>query len=408
MSDPRPDSAADSPRRGPLVGRRTLAFVVALAALELVLKHAFGYGWWTVTEQSERYGWRMLPHQAGRSRDLSVAEDINGWGFRDREWPAPVQDADGTWVKDPDVYRVAMVGNSMTYGTSVPIEDSYGRQLERLLQERLDAAGDPRRVVVMNFAVQGYVFEQMARVHEDLIRRWRPDLMVVPFHPHDVMPMRPAVDDADYDLRTWVLRTATYDWLNRHVINHWLPRVPPPPKERGAIDWDGLDLFITQQPFDKANRPWWDQARQRMEQLRQTVETDGGRLLICSLPRWRKIFRPRIHDAARAGLIDLAEEYFGAPPEEIAIQELREADNPALAPLLAELLLQRGGQAWEREQDDYAARRDLSEARRLLDDLDEQRVDPVHRRELGEALAALDALLPGDGRPGDGRPEDEP
>lgn len=297
MSDPRRDSAADSPRPGPLVGRRTLAFVVALVALELVLKHAFGYGWWTVTEQSERYGWRMLPHQAGRSRDLTVAEDINGWGFRDREWPTPVRDADGTWVKDPDVYRVAMVGNSMTYGTSVPIEDSYGRQLERLLQERLDAAGDPRRVVVMNFAVQGYVFEQMARVYDDLIRRWRPDLMVVPFHPHDVMPMRPAVDDADYDLRTWVLRTATYDWLNRHVINHWLPRVPPPPKERGAIDWDGLDLFITQQPFDKANRPWWDQARERMEQLRQTVEADGGRLLICSLPRWRKIFRPRIHGA---------------------------------------------------------------------------------------------------------------
>lgn len=107
-------------------------------------------------------------------------------------------------------------------------------------------------------------------------------------------------------------------------------------------------------------------------------------------------------------LRQVAEEYFGAPPEEIAIQELREADNPALAPLLAELLLQRGGQAWEREQDDYAARRDLSEARRLLDDLDEQRVDPVHRRELSEALAALDALLPGDERPGDGRPEDGP
>ncbi|RKY18771.1 MAG: hypothetical protein DRQ55_12395 [Planctomycetota bacterium] len=293
-----------------LIGARTLVVLLCLVGTELTLKHVGGFGWWTVNEQSERYGWRMLPSQDARGRDLTVVESINSEGFRDREWEAPQRGPDGAWQKDETLFRVAVLGNSMSFGTSVPIEGVYSRQLERLLQVELDSRGDDRRALVMNFAVQGYVFEQMARVYDDIAARWRPDLLVVPFHPHDIMPMRPSADDADYDFRTWVLRSATYDMLERHVIDRWLPPVPPKAAESVRSlgptpdelplrfrDWAALDLSITEQPFKRDNRRWWRLAGERMQGLLEQVEQDGGRLAIMALPRWRRHFRPKVMDA---------------------------------------------------------------------------------------------------------------
>lgn len=294
--------SARGPRR--VLGVRTVTVLALLAGLELLMQTAGARGWWgmqgighwVINEQSERYGWVMLGNQRRWSRDLTVPEDINAAGFRDREWDAPVRAPDGSWAKDDGVYRVAVVGNSMTYGTSVPIEEIFVRRLERGLAARLAAAGDERTVIAMNFAVQGYVFEQMARVYEDKIRPYRPDLLVVPFHPHDIMVMKPSQDDPDYDLRTLVLRTATFDFLNRTLINRWLP--PPPGQDRKSLkEWFDLDLFITEQPFHRDNKPYRDAAVARMDGLLSLVESDGGHLAIVSLPRWRKLFQPQLMGA---------------------------------------------------------------------------------------------------------------
>jgi lysophospholipase L1-like esterase len=267
--------------------------VVVLVALELVLRHAYGLGQWTATEQTERYGWRMLPSQDAWSRDLTVPEHINSYGFRDREWDAPRPDGQGGWLKDASVFRVAVVGNSMTYGTSVPVEQTYPRVLEEQLAAELSARGDNRRALVMNFAVQGYAFEQMARVYEDLIRHWRPDLLIVPMHPHDITPMGPAQDDPDYEFREWILRSATYDLLQRHVINRWIP--PPPGKDLGALRaFQKLDASLTERPFAKENQPYWAATAQRLDEVRKQVEADGGRLVVLTLPRWRSIFEPNL------------------------------------------------------------------------------------------------------------------
>ncbi|MBM3984324.1 MAG: hypothetical protein FJ296_01320 [Planctomycetes bacterium] len=286
------------------IGVRTVTVVVALGALELGLR-PFGWGAWTVNELSERYGWRMLPDQHTRSRDLSVAEDINSWGFRDREWTPPRRDASGAWVKDDAVFRVAVVGNSMTYGTSVPIEATWPRVLEDRLRADFAARGVAREPLVMNFAVQGYVFEQMARVYEDLIRPWRPDLLLLPTHPHDITPMKPAQDDPDYEFRDWILRSATYDLLQTHVINRWIPAAPPPrPASRAEAgqltpaEWQALDGFITEQPFNRGHDRYWKAMAARVDEVRAQVEQDGGRLAIVTLPRFRDLFEPKLMKAS--------------------------------------------------------------------------------------------------------------
>jgi hypothetical protein len=144
-----------------LIGPRLVACLVALLAFEQGLYHLGGWGRWPVTERSRFVGWRMLPDQDRWSRDHTIPERINDWGFRDRDWgPAPSE-------KDPGVYRVCVVGNSMTYGTSVHEEEVWTRRLEGLLQAELDARGDGRRALVMNLAVQGYTFDQMVRAYEE-------------------------------------------------------------------------------------------------------------------------------------------------------------------------------------------------------------------------------------------------
>lgn len=125
---------------------------------------------------------------------------------------------------------------------------------------------------------------------------------------------------------------------------------------------------------------------------------------------------PRLHEALGQLLAiqgrndprfwEVASEYFGAPPEEIAIQELRLAGGPRLAALLlADLLLDRGFASWELDRDGYAADRDLSEAQGLIEvALPGETGFGEERRLLSERIAELreriadESNVGGDGR----------
>ncbi|MBM3975935.1 MAG: hypothetical protein FJ299_02960 [Planctomycetes bacterium] len=315
------------------IGWRTTACVVALVVLELVLRQ-FGWGAYVVQERDDYLGWRMLPDQRGWSRDLLVPEDINwveyrepallegrtetrsheSWtpldwdaaereplattGYRAVAWDPPSYGPDGRPIQDPNLYRVAVVGNSYTYGTSVAFADIWSQQLERLLQEDFLRRGDARRVLVMNFAVQGYVFEQMARTYERVIRPWQPNLLIVPCLPHDVVLMDPSSDDADYAFRRHVLRTATYDLLRRHVIDRWMPK-PPSPQAAEAQQAKELDRNFQSDPYAPTVRWLWDHCAKRLQGVRTTLEAENGRLVLLMLPQ---LIQLMVRDDRRPGV----------------------------------------------------------------------------------------------------------
>jgi hypothetical protein len=295
-------------RFGP-IGWRTLGFVLLLLALEYGLRRA-GFGHWVVQEQNAALGWRMLPDQDGWSRNLDVRERINSvsyydalgreqvLGFRDREWEPPLLSPDGRYRRDPNVLRVAVVGNSMTYGSSVEVERIWPRLLEAPLAAELARRGDRRSALVMNFAVQGYVFEQMARVYEDVVRRWRPDVLIVPVVPHDVGPMPPALDDPDYGFRLWVVRTATYDWLRKRVIDRWLPK-PPAPNAPALAEMRRVQELIPARAFTAEAAPYWETAARRMAVVRAQLEADGGQLLLVGLPTIHRVLDPALPTAGQ-------------------------------------------------------------------------------------------------------------
>ena len=379
-----------------LIGPRLLTALAVLLLLEFALRHHGGYGWWTVNQQSARYGWTMLPDQTGRSRDLSVEERINSMGFRDREWDPPAP------TKDDTLFRVAVVGNSMTFGTSVTIEQTWPRVLERLLTAELAERGDPRRVLVMNFAVQGYVYEQMARVYQDKIAPYRPDLLIVPTHPHDMLPMAQAADDAEYDLRDWVMRTAIHDWIHKRVVNKWIPGVPKSAETRRRIrEHVELDAAFSERPFAREYAPLWDDvirgrpervtAHGEVEQeallgllpLADRVAADGGRLVLLSLPRWRQMFEPELMSTATRW------EALARSRDDIAHVDALADFLPPMQPVVDEVRAGTG----RRWLDDGAARL-LGNRFWLTDDLDSQVwVDADGVERAGGDLLSEDATL---------------
>jgi len=76
-----------------------------------------------------------------------------------------------------DLPRIAIVGDSYTFGLEVPFESTWGKKLEEQL---------PVPVQVLNFGVDGYGVDQAyLRYHRD-VRPWHPDVVIFGFINHDL------------------------------------------------------------------------------------------------------------------------------------------------------------------------------------------------------------------------------
>jgi len=73
--------------------------------------------------------------------------------------------------------RVALVGDSFTFGLEVPFEESWAYRLQQEL-----GAG----VQILNFGVDGYGVDQAYLRYRRDVRPWRPDLVVFGFINHDL------------------------------------------------------------------------------------------------------------------------------------------------------------------------------------------------------------------------------
>jgi hypothetical protein len=72
--------------------------------------------------------------------------------------------------------RIALVGDSYTFGEDVVYEDTWGRLLEKALGAEFE---------VLNFGVPGYGLDQAYLRYEKDVREWKSDAVILSFIPHD-------------------------------------------------------------------------------------------------------------------------------------------------------------------------------------------------------------------------------
>lgn len=135
--------------------------------------------------------------------------------------PAGVDDGRG-WREDrpvrprmPGVARVVCVGDSVTYGVSVPPDDTWCEGMGRGLGA----------VEVFNFGMNGYDAEQVATLLEARVGAWAPDVVVWGTYVNDLLPTyllygqdtgAPVFVGTDVPEQARVLPEPAALWLVRH------------------------------------------------------------------------------------------------------------------------------------------------------------------------------------------------
>lgn len=137
-----------------------LSLLGSLGGAEALCRHSEGtviFPW----DQPGR-GFATQPHTRGS----------NAWGFHEREIPPE---------EDPTVWRIAVLGDSLTWGTGTA-EQTWTRAME----ERLNTAHG-QRSQVLNFGHYGYDAEACAATLRHQASAWRPDLVIYASYTNDVL-----------------------------------------------------------------------------------------------------------------------------------------------------------------------------------------------------------------------------
>ncbi|MCX6563879.1 MAG: GDSL-type esterase/lipase family protein [Candidatus Aminicenantes bacterium] len=107
----------------------------------------------------------------------SVAFEDNAWYRINRDG---IRDGDYPRTKPNGTYRIAVLGDSCTFGLGLELGDTWPKQLERELQST-----NPH-LEVINFGVMGYNTPQEAERIQDKVLGYSPDLIIIGYSLNDI------------------------------------------------------------------------------------------------------------------------------------------------------------------------------------------------------------------------------
>lgn len=236
------DSSAPARRRSPwlrvaavLAGSLSALIVAEAVVRVLDIKPALSVVAYKSVRRSEnmKLGYELAPGSAdGRRLRISSA------GLRDREFSE--SRPDGT-------FRIAAVGDSITYGYGCPRAQSYPKFLERFLHAA--RRPDAPKFEVMNFGVTGYNAPKIAEVLRARVPPFSPDLVIWAYSANDpqefVMEMK-GLAMVEADAERFVDERRKRGWApllqrSRLAMLMWertleLPDEPPPCTDPLCLD----------------------------------------------------------------------------------------------------------------------------------------------------------------------------
>jgi lysophospholipase L1-like esterase len=184
---------------------------------------------WERTQSNSIYAWELVasrrlvwePHpEPGAGYTLmkpdshyewqSIPVDINSHGLRGPET---------TYEKPPTTFRILNLGDSVAMGWGVRMEDTYGQQLEALLNER-DA--DTIRYEVINAGVPGWNLENALAYLQAEGLKYDPDLILLDLTLANDIKGRSALLADNYQPPIKWLRDHTYFWPFLTIQLRWM------------------------------------------------------------------------------------------------------------------------------------------------------------------------------------------
>jgi lysophospholipase L1-like esterase len=127
-----------------------------------------------LAEPTQPWLYRLRPGaEAELEKTAGIHYRINADGFRGPRYPQ---------AREGGAFRVAVLGDSLTFGFGVEESEIYTALLESELARRFA----PRRVEVLNFGVGGYNAYNESALFEGIVAAWQPDLVLVQFCINDL------------------------------------------------------------------------------------------------------------------------------------------------------------------------------------------------------------------------------
>jgi lysophospholipase L1-like esterase len=188
-----------------------------------------------------------------QARLMGVDFRTNAQGQRDREY---------SFERVPGKLRIAMLGDSLTVGWGVPVEDTFAKRIERMYA----AAGIDAEVI--NFGVGNYNTVQEVQAFLATGHRYRPDVVVLNYFVNDAELLEPARSPSS-------LMRACYACVflagrGDAVVRQFL----------GGMDWAQYYLSL----YGHGTSKGWLEAKAAIGRLAEATKASGVKLVIVNLP----------------------------------------------------------------------------------------------------------------------------
>lgn len=312
------------------------SIVVALIVVEVALRVS-GFNDQVFTRPDPVLGYSLIPGLTQRqSLEGDALIEINEYGFRGSPYPK---------TKGPGVFRIVVLGDSLTEGRQVGEDETYSAILER----KLASCGGLSRstVEVLNFGVAGYSTAQELLTYRHRARQWSPDLVVLMVYAQNDIDDNTVgarnrhqpyfeLDDGELVLNTDFLSSSSfrrrssalargYESAKRtlrilhlggaalRVYRHFMAPKPLTPAGEGPMFIDPDGTFAP--PTEEAAIKGWALLERLVVELDREVRADGAVLVLANAPTAHGVHPD-------AGYREQVEDFYGVPNLDYAEERL--------------------------------------------------------------------------------------
>lgn len=318
------------------VALATVALVLMLLVLEFLTRMVFDnngmhfaiemWKYAKIMKRDARIDGAGHEHIPGlEARLMGTDVKINSLGLRDYEYPTE---------KTPDVLRVLVLGDSITFGWGADLDDTYSKVLERKLNDEADAQSPSFEVISSGVGNYNSVMEVSYLAERGLLLD--PDVVILGFFLNDAEPLpTPTKGFLAEHSYLYVFAAAGFDAISRQFL--------------GRGDWRDYYSGL----YDESN-PGWADCQAALRELSTICQDRDIPLLVMLIPELHQLGEvypftdvhqkvAAIFDEQHIEVLDATSAFTGEDPPTLWVSRQDAHPNAKGHAILAEALYNRFG-----------------------------------------------------------------